>query len=109
MMTFFTATINLWQNLLHEDKMKDILINSFEYMVQSDKAKIHAFVIMPNHIHVLWTSLIPEYDLGGRFKSFTGYAFRNALLVDSHSHLQKYNSTQNDRHYHFLERRSLSI
>ena len=108
-MIFFTATINSWQNLLENNKIKDLLIDSMSWLVENKKAKINAFVIMPNHIHIIWVSLENGYDIAGRFKSFTGSAIKKYLEENNAAMLANYQSTQSDRSYHIWERRSKSI
>ena len=54
---FYTATILKWQNLLKPDKYKDIIISSLKYLVDNKKIEVYAFVIMPNHIHIIWKML----------------------------------------------------
>ena len=51
---FFTATILEWKHLLTEDKYKDIIIESLRFLVKEKRVIIYAFVIMPNHIHLIW-------------------------------------------------------
>ncbi len=51
---FFTATILEWKPLLKPDKYKDIILKSLEFMVQNQRVKVYGFVIMPNHLHLLW-------------------------------------------------------
>ncbi|MBL7798468.1 MAG: transposase [Saprospiraceae bacterium] len=51
---FTTATILEWKHLLRFDNLKNIVIDSLRYMSNSQKAVIYAFVIMPNHIHLVW-------------------------------------------------------
>ena len=53
-LSFFTATILNWQHLLKPDKYKIIIIDSLRYLSNKEKVKISAFVIMPNHIHLVW-------------------------------------------------------
>ncbi|GAB3815663.1 hypothetical protein GCM10028895_10070 [Pontibacter rugosus] len=53
-MAFFTATILEWKHLLKPDKYKDIILNSLRFLVENKRVKIHGFVLMPNHIHLLW-------------------------------------------------------
>ena len=51
---FFTATNLEWKHLLREDKYKAIIINSFRFLVKNNRVKIYSFVIMPNHLHLIW-------------------------------------------------------
>jgi putative transposase len=51
---FFTAVCNDWLHLLESDEAKDIIIKALDYQVKAGHVKIAAFVIMPNHLHVIW-------------------------------------------------------
>ena len=51
---FWTATINKWQPLLQRDDYKNVVISSLEYLSSMGKIDVFAFVIMPNHIHLIW-------------------------------------------------------
>ena|SRR5258705_13862649 len=51
---FFTATNLEWKNLLLRDKYKDIVIEGMRHIVKNKKVIIYGFVLMNNHIHLLW-------------------------------------------------------
>ena len=51
---FWTATINQWQKLLWEDEYKEVIISSLKYLSTAGKIDVFAFIIMPNHIHLIW-------------------------------------------------------
>ena len=51
---FYTATIYKWQTLLADDKHKDIIIDSLKFLVTEKRIELNAFVIMSNHIHLIW-------------------------------------------------------
>jgi REP element-mobilizing transposase RayT len=51
---FFTATVFCWKHILKPDKYKDVLIESFKFLVNTKRVRIFAFVIMPNHYHTVW-------------------------------------------------------
>ncbi len=57
---FFTATNLNWVKLLEEDGHKKIVINSLKYLSDNKRVKVLAFVIMPNHIHLIWEILAPH-------------------------------------------------
>ena len=57
---FFTATILEWKPLLKEDVFKDIITDSLEFLVTKKRNLLKAFVIMPNHIHLMWNILTPN-------------------------------------------------
>ena len=54
---FFTATIYEWKHLLADDRHKDIIIESLQFLVNEEKIELNAFVIMSNHIHLIWQPL----------------------------------------------------
>ena len=51
---FFTAVCNDWLRLLDSDEAKDIVIKALQYQVKIGHVKVAAFVIMPNHLHIIW-------------------------------------------------------
>ncbi len=51
---FFTAVCHEWLKLLEEDEAKEIIMEALRYRVQKGHVKVCAFVIMPNHIHLIW-------------------------------------------------------
>ena len=73
---FFTATCLNWQVLLQPDERKQIVMDSLRFMVNDKRIWLYGFVIMPNHIHLMWC--------------------RQDAWVKS---------SQSDRLYHFWERR----
>ena len=75
---FWTATINSWYHLLKEDRFKNILIGSLQELSQRGKIDVFAFVIMPNHIHLLWkiSDGFERKDFQGALFSFTAHEFK---------------------------------
>lgn len=51
---FFTATILERKPLLIDDCYKDIIIKSLKFLKNEGSIVIYSFVIMPNHIHLIW-------------------------------------------------------
>ena len=51
---FFTAVCHDWQKLLSEDACKQIVIEALKFRTLRGEVKVGAYVIMPNHIHVIW-------------------------------------------------------
>ena len=51
---FFTATNLGWKKLLKPDKYKDIVINSLRFLVKENGIILYGFVIMDNHLHLIW-------------------------------------------------------
>src|SRR5258705_6037310 len=51
---YFTATNLQWKKLLASDKYKNIIIESLRFLVAGQRITLYAFVIMINHIHLIW-------------------------------------------------------
>ncbi len=105
---FLTATILNWNHLLQDDKMKMIILNSLEWLVQQKRCVVNAFVIMPNHIHLLWkiTDGVPRTKAQGAFFSFTAHAFMKTLRLND-GIPDSYLVNNADRTYQFWERNPL--
>ena len=54
---YFTATIHEWKPLPANDSYKDIIIDSLQTLVTKKRIELNAFVIMNNHMHLIWQSL----------------------------------------------------
>lgn len=110
---FTTATILNWIPLLKENEYKDIVIGSFRYAVQNKRANILAFVIMNNHIHLVW-QILPPYELGKVRQSmlkYTAQQFKFNLLKNKSTSnlLEKFKVDKIDRTYQFWMKKPLSV
>jgi putative transposase len=108
---FFTATILEWKHLLKEDEFKDIVINSLLFLKKERSIVVYVFVIMPNHIHLLW-QIQPGFksaNIQMRFLKFTAQKMKFKLLDAKDSRLSQFLVNAKDRQYQFWERNSLSI
>jgi REP element-mobilizing transposase RayT len=82
---FWTATINNWHKLLLQDKYKDIVIESLQYLSDNNKVDVFAFVVMPNHIHLIWRTkeLNRKETAQGSFLKYTAHAFKKLLKKEA--------------------------
>ena len=108
---FFTATIVEWRKLLEPDKYKDIIINSLRFLVEDKRIRLFSFVIMSNHIHLIWQMqpLIHPSNVRRDFLKYTAQKIKYDLRQNSPHTLYYFESTVNDREYQFWKRRALSI
>jgi len=103
---FYTVTINKWQHLLKEEALKQILVNCLKYLSEHKKIEVYSFVIMPNHMHMIWQTL----DLNGKetaqgsFLKYTGHAFKKYLEVHQPNELKKYKVEASNKNYEFWQR-----
>ncbi len=108
---FTTATILEWKHLLKKDSLKDIVIESLRFLVREGRAVVYDFVIMPNHIHIIW--YIPEpyvlTEVKSALLSYTAHQFKKVLRSNYPTVLEKFRVDLSDRKYQFWERNPLSI
>ena len=106
---FFTATIQEWKHLLKEDKYKNIIVDTLKFLVKEGNITINGFVIMPNHLHLIWQAK-GNNDLKKIQNSFikhTSKEFKKLLEIDNK--IQAYEVKAIDRKYNFWQRDSLNI
>ena len=51
---FWTSTVKDWNKLLVQDKYKELIIRTWKNLVDKNQIQVFGFVLMPNHLHVLW-------------------------------------------------------
>ena len=108
---YLTATILEWKKLLIQDKYKDIIIESLHFLVQEKRIELNAFVIMNNHLHLIWQPLndqTPE-KIQHSLMSFTAHKFKTDLEENHLKVLAHFKVEAKDRSYQFWERNSLGI
>ena len=109
---FTTATILNWYPLLAADAHKEIVIDAFRHCVQHKRANIWAFVIMNNHIHLIWQILAP-YELPDVRRDMLKYisqTIKNSLVLKGEiSTLDCFKVDKSDRYIQIWKRRPLSI
>lgn len=108
---FWTATINKWQRLLWEDEYKDVVISSLQYLSNAGKIDVYAFVIMPNHIHLIWRINEPngKETPQGSFLKYTAHEFKKMLRKEDVGILLLYEVEAHNKLYEFWQRDSLAV
>ena len=108
---FYTDTIYDFKQLLKDDEFKTICINSWKYLVDNELIKIYGFVIMPNHIHLLWNmiKLNGKESPAGSFAKYTAHMFKKLLAQNDVNYLESFCSDKADRKYQFWKRDPLAI
>ncbi|WP_229235530.1 MULTISPECIES: transposase [Emticicia] len=106
---FYTATILNWKKLLEPDKYKAIIVDSVKHLVDKKKIRVYGFVIMPNHIHLIWEMLakngreMPHASL----MKHTGHLFLEDLRENYPQVLPFFVVDSSTRMHHFWQRNSL--
>ncbi|MFN2457256.1 MAG: transposase [Chitinophagaceae bacterium] len=108
---FWTATINQWQKLLQADHYKDIIINSLEYLSNAGKIEVFGFVIMPNHLHLIWRTkeLNGKETAQGSFLKYTAHELRKLLYKEDRQKLYSYKVDADNKKHEFWQRDSLAV
>lgn len=108
---FYTVTIFGFKYLLNDDHLKMIIIQSLQYLVKHKFVEVYGYVIMPNHLHLIWSIL----QINGKesplasFTKFTAHQFRKYLSANNPNLLDIYKSDKEDRSYQFWKRDPLAI
>jgi putative transposase len=108
---FYTATILEWKPLLKQDKYKNVVIETLRFLVNEKRISLYAFVIMSNHMHLIWQPLndfTPE-KIQHSLMSFTAHQFKADLEVNHPHVLSHFKVKAKDRNFQFWERNSLGV
>ena len=100
-MYFITSTIKDWIPLLKRAEFRNIIIDSFKFLIEENRIKLHGYVIMPNHIHTIYTVLNP-YILSTIFRDFHKYTSQQIIKLlrnEKLDALQLFKSSRKDRIY----------
>jgi len=108
--SFFTATILYWKPLLLNNKYKDIIIESMKFLVKDKRVNIYAFVIMPNHIHLVWKVKDDKNssDVQRDFLKYTAQQIKSDLRSCNPELLREFYVGAIDREYQIWERNALT-
>ncbi|HSF71862.1 MAG TPA: hypothetical protein VLA25_06190, partial [Methylotenera sp.] len=100
-----------WKHLLADDCMKDIIVDSLRFLVTHGRIRVFGFVIMPNHIHIIW-QIHEAYErnkVQQSFLKFTAQKMKFRLIDTCSDSLKSFKVKASDRDYQFWERNPLSI
>lgn len=103
---FFTATCNGWKQLLREECRKKIILDSLKFLVCDNRIWLYGYVIMHNHIHLMWRKKESwiEKDIQQIFLKYTAQKLKFHILDTQPEELNLYRSNQRDRDYNFWKR-----
>ena len=108
---FYTATIQNWKHLLQDDKHKEIIIDGLRFLVKEKRIELNAFVIMSNHIHLIWQPMFgfTPSDIQSSFMKYTAQQLKRSLSESDDAYLNEFKVDKYDRKYQFWKREALSI
>ncbi len=108
---FWTDTIKDWKKVLESDNYKNLIVDSWRTLIMRKKICVYAFVIMPNHLHMVWEIL----EMNGKetayasFNKFTSHAFLHDLKGMKPDILKDFQVDEYDRKYRFWQRDPLAV
>jgi len=85
------------------------MIKSLQYLKNEGSVVIYAFVIMPNHIHLIW-QIQDGYErdlIQMRFLKFTAQQIKFRLKDSSSMFLEEFLVNLSDRKYQFWQRNAM--
>ena len=108
---FYTATINKWLHVLGNDECKEIILDSLKYLVKNNAVDIYSFVIMPNHIHLVWRiiEISNVKDVQLSFMKFTAQKLKFWLEENDSELLSQLKVEKKDRIYQIWQRNPLAV
>ncbi|MCW3075655.1 MAG: hypothetical protein JWO32_264 [Bacteroidetes bacterium] len=109
---YFSTYTNLnWISILNDEEFKDIIIRSLQFLVTEKRIVLYAFVIMPNHMHLLWL-IREDYILKNvqrDFLKYTAQQIRFKLIETQNSLIDSLTVNAKDRKLQIWERNGLSF
>ena len=108
---FITITNLNWLPILQNNYHKQIIIEGLSNRVTKKQVTIYGFVLMPNHMHLIWQlqdNIIKEH-FQRDFLKFTARSILQFMRMHEDPLLESLKVSAPDRQYQVWERNSLSI
>lgn len=108
---FWTDTIKDWKHLLKQDKYKQLLLDSLKRLVKKELITIYCFVIMPNHIHLIWrlNKLNGKEKPHASFNKETAHLIVKDLKQNHPAVLTYFVENTNERNFRIWQRDPMAI
>jgi REP element-mobilizing transposase RayT len=108
---FWTNTVKDWNHLFLSERYKMIVINTLLELAKKRLIKVYGFVIMPNHLHIIWELLsrngkeMPHAS----FNKAVSHEIIKDLKQRSSDLIQSYEVIEKGRKYRVWQRDPLAI
>lgn len=108
---FWTSTIKDWIKLLQPESYKQLIIETLKDLVDRKLIKIYAFVIMHNHVHIVWKNIA----LNGKempaasFNKKIAHEILKDLKLNNQKMLQHFMVQEHSRSFRIWQRDALAI
>lgn len=102
---FYTSTIYQWRHLIGQLHFESIILDSLSYLHKKECIKVYGFVIMPNHIHLIWQLCKNngKESPAASLMKFTAHQFEQQLRQKAPDVLQAFKIDDHSRRYHFWQ------
>ena len=106
---FWTATIHKWYHLLNEDSKKQLVVDYLKELSLEEFISVFAFVIMPNHIHLIWrqNKMNGKESPKSSFLKYTSHTFLKQLKLEGKACQYKVNAS--NKEHEIWQRDSLGV
>lgn len=110
---FITASIHNFIYLLKSDDFKEIIMYSLSNLCERRLFSVYAFVIMPNHIHIIWREHSDQNNSKETAKTaffkYTAHQFLKSLQKNNKRRLLDFRVYKSDRKHQFWNRNPFEI
>lgn len=105
---FWTATIHNWNRLLLSEAFKVVITDSLAYLSHRKLIDVFGFVIMPNHIHLIWrlNKMNGKESPRASLLKHTAHQFKKMVPVEK---LMKFKVDMANKEFEFWQRDALAI
>ncbi len=108
---FWTNTVKDWKRIFQYECYTHYLISSWRELVRRGKITVYAFVIMPNHLHVVWEM----HETNGKemphasFNKFTSHRIAGEMKTQNPDWCPYFQVDEPDRKIRIWQRDPLAI
>lgn len=90
---------------------QQFIIDSLQYLVNDKRIELSVFVIMSNHIHLIWQALagFTPSDIQASFMKYTAQQIKRLIIKNDSNKLALFKVNKYDREYQIWKREPLSI
>ena len=96
---FITSTVLKWIRIFSRPELADIVIQSLSFMIENSRIRLHGYVLMPNHLHLILT-IIDPYTLSDFMRDFHKYTSQQIFKIlrnENTGFLANFEVGKNDR------------
>ena len=102
---FYTSTIYQCRPLIHQYHFYETITNSLSFLHKRGVIRVYGFVIMPNHIHLIWQLI--KYNgkesPAASLMKFTAHCFEQQIIQTNPVDLENYKVDWRSRKYNFWQ------